>query len=150
MQIATLRLAQGMTQEVSERKAQIGQYVLTNFPAKDEVILVPLAAQHIRVYKPDPKAPPRCQAPTGVHGIGDPGILCELCPLSKWGPQNPKTGKRTPPPCKEGVHMRAYSLTHRSVVDFSFMGRSATTGTFIEQQAMSYGYAGFAVRRLPA
>ena len=143
--IPRLRLAQGMTAEVTERKAQIGQYVLTNFPAYDTVTLVPLASQKIRVYAPDPKARPQCTAPTGVHGIGNPGIVCAECPLSKWGPRDPKTGKATKPPCNEGISVRAYSVTHKSVVDFQFMGRSISTGAFIQQQAMANGYAGFAV-----
>lgn len=146
LQISQLRLAQGMTAEVAERRASIGQYVLSNFPPADEVELVPLAAQNIRTYKPDPKAPPQCQAPTGVWGIGDPGIECAKCPLSKWGPRNEKTGKATPPPCKEGVFIRAYSITHRTVVDFQFMGRNVGKGAFVQSQAMALGYNNFVIR----
>lgn len=146
MQISQLRLAQGMTAEVTERKATIGQYVLSNFPAYDEVILVPLAAQNVRTYKPDPRQPPKCYAPTGLHGIGDPGVACDTCPMAKWGPRNPVTGKGTPPPCKEGVIVRAYSVTHRSIVDFKFDGSARSKGAFIQQQAMAFGFANFAVK----
>jgi hypothetical protein len=146
MQIPTLRLAQGMTAEVVDRKANIGQYVLTNYPAIDEVILVPFAAQHVRFYKPDPKARPECQAPTGTFGIGNPGGECARCPLSKWGPRDPATGKSSRPPCMEGIAVRGYSITHRSLVDFQFNGSSIPKGQFIAQQAMAFGYAGFAVR----
>lgn len=146
LQISRLRLAQGMTQEVAERRASIGQYVLTNFPAFDEVELVPFRAQNTRQYKPDPKAPPQCAAPMGDFGFGNPGGVCAECPLSKWGPRNEKTGKATPPPCKEAVVMRAYSLTHRTVVDFTFMGRIASKGAFIQAQAMALGWANFVIR----
>lgn len=145
LQIPRLRLAQGMTPEVAERRASIGQYVLTNFPPADSVQLVPLAAQAIRQYRPDPKAPPKCYAPTGVHGIGDPGIVCADCKLSWWGPKNEKTGRSTPPPCQEGVALRAYSISHRSVVDFQFMGRRMSDGAFIQAQAMSFGYGNFVI-----
>jgi len=146
MEIPMLRLAQGMTEEVKQRKALIGQYVVKGFPAKDEVELVPLAAQDIRIYRPTPTARPQCQAPTGTHGIGNPGIECAKCPLSQWGPRDPVSKKSTPPPCKEGIFVRFYSVTHRQVVDFQFMSRAQWAGQFIQQQAMSHGYGGFAVK----
>ena len=145
LDIPRLRLAQGMTPEVGDKKAQIGQYVLTNFPAMDEVKLVPFAAQSIRFYKPDPKKPPQCQAPQGDFGFGDPGGVCAECPLSKWGVRDPKTGRASSPPCTEAISMRAYSLSHRSLVDFVFDGRRASKGAFIQQQAMTMGYAGFVI-----
>lgn len=146
MQIPQLRIAQGMTPEVTERKAQIGQFVLTNFQALDEVILVPLGAPDIREYKTDPKKPPQCFSPTGTYGIGDPGIACADCRFSKWGAKNPATGKSAPPPCKEGVLIRAYSLTHRTVVDFKFLGRAQGAGRFLQQQIVTWGEAGFAFK----
>jgi len=154
MQIPTLRLAQGMTAEVTDRKAQIGQYVLSNFPPKDDVVLVPLGAVNIRSYKPDAKRAPACHAPGPIlipgrgfmlKGIGDPGIVCEDCPLSKWGPKR-EGRSNTPPPCKEGVAVRAYSVTHRTLVDFTFMGRAQGKGTFVQSQMMAWGEGKFAIR----
>lgn len=146
LQISSLRIAQGMTAEVTDRKANIGQYVLTNFPPYDEVTIVPLGAQNIRVYKPDPKKPALCNAPTGDFGFGNPGGICTECPLSHWGPRDEVTGKSTAPPCKEGVIIRAYSITHRSLVDFQFLGAEHSKGGFIQQQAMSFGWSGFAIK----
>lgn len=146
LQISSLRLAQGMTAEVNERKASIGQFVLTNFPAYDEVTLVPLGATNIRIYKPDPKKPALCNAPTGDFGFGNPGGVCEECPLSHWGEFNPDTGKSAPPVCKDGVLVRAYSITHRSMVDFQFLGSERSKGGFIQQQAMSFGWSNFALK----
>ena len=146
LQISMLRIAQGMTQEVTDRKATIGDLVLTNFPPVQEAILVPLGATNIRTYKPDPKKPAMCNAPTGDFGFGNPGGPCDLCPLSKWGERNPDTGKSTPPPCKEGVMMRAYSITHRALVDFQFQGAEQSKGGFIQQQAMSFGWSNFAIK----
>lgn len=145
IQVSQLRVAQGMTQEVKDRQASIGQFVLSNFPAYDTVTLVPLDAQDIRQYKPDPKKPPICQAPTGTFGFGNPGGPCDLCPLSKWGEFNEVTGKSVPPPCKEGVTVRFYSITHRCMVDYIFLAGEAGKGAFIQQQAMSFGWSGFLV-----
>lgn len=155
MQIPRLRLAQGTTSEVTDRKAQIGQFVLTGFPPKDEVILVPLGAVNVRTFAPDPKKAPKCHAPGpvmlpdgsfGLHGIGEPGIVCAECPLAKWGPRDERTGKSTPPPCKEGVSLRAYSATHRTLVDFQFMGRSQGKGTFVQSQLIAWGEGEFAIK----
>lgn len=146
IQISTLRLAQGMTAEVTDRKANIGQFVLTNFPPFDDVVLVPLGATSIRIYKPDPKKPALCNAPTGDFGFGNPGGVCADCPLSHWGERNPDTGKSTPPPCKEGVMMRSYSITHKALVDFQFLGAEQSKGGFVMQQAMTYGWSNFAIK----
>ena len=146
LNIPRLRVAQGMTPEVMERSAQIGDFVLTNYPAKSEVLLVPFAAQNIRYLKPDPRQPPVCQAPTGDVGIGDPGGPCVACPYSKWGARDPRTGKSTPPPCTEAVSVRAFSLTHRTMVDFVFDGRRAGKGAFIQQQGLAFGMGQFVVK----
>lgn len=146
LQIGSLRLAQGMTAEVTERKASIGQFVLTNFPAYDEVTVVPLGAMDIRTYKPDPKKPAQCHAPTGDFGFGNPGGVCANCPLSHWGEYNEVTGKSAPPPCKEGVIVRFYSITHRCMVDFQFLAGERSKGGFIQQQAMSFGWSNFALK----
>lgn len=146
LQIPSLRLAQGMTAEVTDRKAAIGQYVLTNYPPYDKVTIVPLGATNIRIYKPDPKKPALCNAPTGDFGFGNPGGVCVDCPLSQWGERDPDTGKSIPPRCKEGVIVRAYSVTHRSLVDFQLLGAEQSKGGFIQQQAMTFGWSNFAIQ----
>ena len=146
LQIPSLRLAQGMTAEVTDRKAAIGQYVLTNYPPYDSVDIAPLGATNIRMYKPDPKKPALCNAPTGDFGFGNPGGVCVECPLSHWGERDSVTGKSTPPPCKEGVIVRAYSLTHRCLVDIQFLGAEQSKGGFVQQQAMTVGWANFAIK----
>lgn len=146
LQIGSLRIAQGMTAEVTERKASIGQFVLANFPAYDSVTLVPLGATDIRIYKPDPKAAALCHAPTGDFGFGNPGGVCAECPMAHWGDKNPVTGKSVPPPCKEGVLVRAYSATHKCMVDFQFLAAERSKGGFIQGQAMSFGWSNFAIK----
>lgn len=151
LQIGLLRIAQGMTAEVKERKAAVGQFVLTNFQAKDKVVLVPFGATEFRLLKPDPKQPVMCSAPTGDFGYGDPGGACvdefgkPLCPMAKWGEKNPITGRSTPPQCKDGVMMRAYSITHKCLVDYQFLGGERSKGSFIQQQGISFGWSNFAV-----
>ena len=146
MKIPNLRLAQGMTEEVTNREAQIGNWLLENFGPEDEVLAVPIATQNIRRYRPDPRKPAQCVAPTGVHGVGDPGIVCAQCPLSKWGARDPRTGKSAPPKCQEGVSMLAYSITHGMVIKYDFMGQNIGKGQFIQTQAVARNYGNFALR----
>lgn len=147
-----LRLAQGTTKEVQERRASIGQFVMKNFPPEDNVLLVPLATQLSRTRfaltpsgQQDFKQAPLCVAPTGIHGIGDPGIECAKCPLKEWGPRDPKTGKSSPPLCVAQLNLRAYSVTHEDIIDFQFKGRSFQTGQSIAKQGFMKGFGNFAV-----
>lgn len=152
MRVDQLRIAQAMSQEVKDKKATAGQLVLSNFMAMDEVICIPLAATPIRAYKPDARKPPVCHAPTGNFGFGNPGGVCcdengeAICPLAKWTEPKPGKTKNTPPPCKEGMMVRMYSVTHRSIVDMQFMAGDRGKAQFIQQQSMSYAYGNFAVR----
>ncbi len=41
--------------------------------------------------EPGNVTPPDCSSPDGIRGTGDPGGLCHLCPMSKYG-SNPREG----------------------------------------------------------
>ena len=41
--------------------------------------------------EPGNVTPPSCSSPDGIKGTGDPGGLCHLCPMSKYG-SNPREG----------------------------------------------------------
>ena len=41
--------------------------------------------------EPGNVTPPVCSSPDGIRGTGDPGGLCHLCPMSKYG-SNPREG----------------------------------------------------------
>lgn len=141
-----LRLAQGLTKEVADGDAKMGDFLVEGYAPVQSLDIVPFAAQKIRTYKPDRNAPPQCQAPDGDYGYGDPGGECAKCPLSHWGPRDPKTGKGTPPPCAEAIMVRAYSLTHQCLLDISFRNKEQRSGSFIAQQALTRGFGNFAVR----
>src|SRR5690348_14890417 len=103
IRVSMLRLAQGLTKEVTEQTARMGQFLVEGYAPVDSLDIVPLATQKTRSYRPDRNAPAQCVAPEGDFGYGDPGGPCAECPLSHWGPKNPQTGKGTPPPCTEAV-----------------------------------------------
>lgn len=151
IQVPQLRIAQAMTEEVKQKKAQVGQFVLTNYPARDEILLIPFDVAPVREYKPDPRGAAMCHAPTGRFGFGNPGGACvdeddnPLCPLAKWTSQGEGMPNK-PPVCKDGLVMRGYSVTHRSMIDFRFMGASKRDGNFVYQQGISFGWTAFGLK----
>lgn len=62
-----------------------------------------------------------CRSLDMVHGQGDPGILCDECPMSKW------EGRTGAPPCSETYNLAA--MTEQGEVIFlSFSRSSAKVG----------------------
>ena len=64
---------------------------LTGDRAEKKLVSIILAWKPIRAYWPGEFAgnmPPQCSSADAIFGVGDPGGVCEDCPLSKW-----KTGK---------------------------------------------------------
>lgn len=46
-------------------------------------------------YTPGSSAPPDCFSKDGVHGVGDPGVLCADCPHNQWGTGKDSQGNPT-------------------------------------------------------
>lgn len=144
-----LSLLQAGSEIVQNEQAKAGQFLLPGFAPMDTVTLIPMATQKIRQYrreKDNMKAPPDCKSPNGIQGYGDPGILCAECPLSKWGVKDPKTGKASPPPCKEGISVLAYSIEHEAILNYVFRNQAMNAGKFITTQSITRGYGNFAVK----
>lgn len=63
----------------------------------------------------------KCRSLDMYQGIGEPGILCNECPLAKWGPQN------QPPLCTETYNVAAMNELG-DLVFLSFAKSSAKVG----------------------
>lgn len=143
--VSALRIIQGMSDAVKQKKGNPGQWLLPNYPARDTVTIIPFDSQPIRRYMPDPKKPPVCVSKNGIFGIGVPGGRCEDCPLSQWGDRD-ETGKGKPPVCKDGVVVRGYVPEFRRMVDLPLMTSSARIGREMAQRSLSDGWCSFAVQ----
>ncbi len=154
LSIPNLRIAQPMSPEVAkDETAKVGDFLLENYDPCKEVQFIPIATTLIRNYKPAGSRETSCQSPDGALGYGDPGDAlraegkgCAECPMSKWGARDPKTGKGAPPPCKEGLTILGYSVTHGELVQMRFMAQNMRTAAFIEKKAVTDGYCNFCVR----
>jgi len=113
-----LRLAQGLTPEVTRGEAEMGQWVLLGNDPVDSVTVVPLVYGKGRVCKEDPKDRDSeivCTSQDGHTGVGNPGGDCARCPMAAWGPKN-KKGKSAPPQCNQHYSYGMWSETHQAII----------------------------------
>lgn len=95
IQLPYIRLAQGLTPEVTEGKARPGQWILPDGTLSETITGVVIGMRRVRAYREDQEL--LCRSLDSVMGIGDPGGPCEQCPLSQW--VQGKDGKNVPPKC---------------------------------------------------
>jgi hypothetical protein len=136
-----LSLAQGLSPEVRDRTAQVGDFLLPGFEPEQSVILVVAGHTTQRRYVPQGEQRAKCWSPDG--------IACAECPLSQWMPSE-KVGpdgrrKNTPPPCNEIDSWACFSVTHGMPVTWPLKGTAMRASRFIKTLANGYGMGAFAV-----
>lgn len=146
-----LTLAQGLSPEVRDRKAAVGDFLVPGFEPESEVILVVAGHATQRRYVPQGQQRAQCWSPDGIQGHGDPGIACAQCPLSQWSSDDTRLddrgrAKRVPPPCQEIDSWAAFSVTHGMPVTWPLKGTAAKASRFVKGLCNSYGMGAFAIR----
>jgi hypothetical protein len=169
-----ISIAQALSPEVREKRAQEGQIMVTGMAPVASAILVIAGYAPKRAYIPPGGNRAQCRSEDRVLGIGEPGTLqapeppkdeaeaytkgpdglwhlkCAACPFSQWtdsGRKDPNTGKtiNNPPPCAEVDSFLCYSITHGMPVLWNLKGSAARTGRFIKTLATGLGFGQFAV-----
>lgn len=101
--IPRLRLAQGLTQEVQDGNARPGEFLLSGAAPRSEITCTVMAIAKFRRLTDDANnGDILCRSEDGLVGVGDPGGVCEDCPLSKWVNATDGSRKNTPPKCQFG------------------------------------------------
>lgn len=120
IRIPKLRLASGLTKEVADQQARMGQWLLTGHEPENTVEVVIVGVSRFRIYALKDEGEVLCRSDDGFTGIGNPGGNCKTCPFAQWGEKNPKTNKSKAPLCNNGFSYQAFSLTHDQacIVDF--------------------------------
>ena len=151
LMVPRLRIAQGLTQEVQDAVARVGQLVLAGEMAVDEAILVPVAFARAREYRlNDADQTLSCASADAMTGTGDPGGPCKQCPMAQW---IPVAGQKNnaPPPCTMIYSYVCWSVTHQSVcsVEFRRSGSNAAKmiNTFLGSKG--FGNCGFKLTATP-
>lgn len=147
-----LRIAQGLTPEVIQGAAKMGDLVMSGAEAVQSAVLIPVMWARAReLRKPGDNSTVLCQSVDGVEGKGVPGGHCEtaqgedLCPMSKWGAPSQPGGRNTPPQCNLIYSYVCYSLTHKMLVVFELKRTGMNQAKFINTMIERNGLGRFAV-----
>lgn len=154
--VPRLVLAQGLSPEVRDRKADIGDWLLMGHEPIKEVRLVIAGHSTQRRYVPESQQRASCYSPDGLYGYGIPGtkedgshLACADCPLSKWTDtgkkdQNGRTINQRPA-CDEVDAFVAFSLTHGMPVVWPLKGTGAKAARFVKTLSNGLGMGNFAI-----
>jgi hypothetical protein len=141
-----LRLAQGLTPEVAQGDAKMGDWLLNGFePMKDVTIIPMFFARTRRMNDPNDRTRTLCASGDGVTGRGTPGGNCHTCPMAQWS-EDPRTGRRRRPPCDLQFNYGAYSVEHEQVVQVGFKGTGTGAAQSINNFVQTQGMGKFAMK----
>lgn len=141
--IPRLRLAQGLTKEVTEGSAKPGQWVISGYDPLSEVTIIPLMFARRRELV-DAEFTVHCKSDDAVTGVGDPGGECRVCPMNKWE-DGPK-GKRIPPKCSFVYSYVVYVVEYDTTAVLEFKRTSINVGKSVNTQIAKRGIGKFAVQ----
>ncbi len=139
MVMPRIKVVQAMSQEAQDNAAKVGDLfnTLTGENYGSELSFIPLLPFKQRIFISRPERRDLFEAALGrplsegdglkcrsfdmYQGQGDPGILCNECPLSKWGAKN------EPPFCSETYNVAAMNELGDLII-LSFAKSSAKVG----------------------
>lgn len=129
-----LRLAQGLTQEVSDGFAKAGDWVISGYDPETEVVVIPLLYAKFWEKKGDDDL----GVPVPYPGADSPDI--------KWR-ANPRDSSKNLPPITYPVFSYVcYSTTHDALVSVDFKKTSTNVAQFINSMINSKSLGNFAVK----
>jgi hypothetical protein len=144
-----LRLAQGLTAEVAEGQAKMGNWLLTGTePFTEGVTVIPIMFGRTRWKRKNPEdrdSPISCQSGDARTGIGDPGGDCKACPFAKWTPGG-ANGKNKPPACTLTYKYAVWVDGAEAIAEVTFQKTSETYAHLINNLVQRYGFGKFAVK----
>lgn len=141
-----LRLAQGLTQEVTDGVAQSGDWVLAGFEPEKAVVIIPVMAAKAREARDsEDNKVILCQSPDAKVGFGNPGGDCASCKLAQWRPNPRDATKNLPPACSVVYSYVAWSVTHDTLVSIDFRRSGTQVAKFLNTMINSRGLGKFAV-----
>lgn len=139
-----LRLAQGLTKEVQNGTAQIGEWVLTGYDPQEAVTVIPTAIARTRTRRnPRNNSEILCQSPDAIRGIGDPGTDCSGCQFAQW--TEDAKGNRYPPECAFTFNYLAWSVEHQALVQIQLRRSQIPVSRVLNTMIQTRGFGNFAV-----
>lgn len=142
-----LRLGQGLTPEVAEGTAKMGQWLFSGFEPLDEIVIAPIQRGKTRAKREDPKDRDSkivCTSPDAKQGHGTPGIACKVCPFSAW--KDGPNGKRQPPECVLTYRYAVWIVNHGAIGEITFQKTAEIKAMTINNLIQSFGFGRFALK----
>jgi hypothetical protein len=145
--IPKLRLAQGLTTEVTNGTAKIGDWLISGEdPMKKPVIVPVLMNKRRELRDPDENRQVICRSTDSFTGVGDPGGNCATCPMSKWTESKKKNGKNVAPACTFIYSYVVYVVDLDKVVILEFSRTSIPAGKMLNTMILQKGFGNFAAQ----
>lgn len=142
--IPRLRLAQGLTPEVMDNQAKVGEWLLTGCEPVETAAFLPMYFSRRRERRDgEDNRNILCTSQDAFLGEGNPGGNCKECPKAKW--QVTDSGGRRPPECTFFYSYLGYSITHESVVMLNFKRTGLPAGKVLNTIVARNGLARVAV-----
>lgn len=144
-----LRLGQGLTAEVAEGNAKMGNWLLTGQePFTEGVTVIPIMFGRTRWKRENPDdrdSKIACQSGDARIGIGNPGGDCKTCPFAKWTPGG-GNGKNKPPACTLTYKYAVWVDGAEAIAEITFQKTSETYAHLINNLVQRYGFGKFAIK----
>jgi hypothetical protein len=144
-----LALAQAMSPEVKEKRAEAGEFLLMGSDPVESVTLVIAGHTEQRRFVEPNASKARCWSPDGIQGYGNPGIECDGCPFSEWTESGRLDGDgkmiRLRPACDPIDSYAAFSITHGMPVLWNLKGTALKASRMVKTLANAKGMGLFAL-----
>lgn len=142
VQIPRIRLMQGLSDEVTNGHAKIGQIILTGFPPVDTLTVIPVGFQRRRELREQNTFSLLCRSTDGEVGVGYPGGSCAVCPMATWTGEG---DQRTPPACSFMYTYLVYAPEVGSLALLDFKKTTLQVGKVLNTIVMQRGLRNFSV-----
>lgn len=147
--VPRLSIAQGLSPDVRDRKAEVGDFLMMGMDPVKSVTLIVAGHTAQRRFVEQGSQRARCWSPDAIQGHGDPGIMCDGCPHSRWR----DSGKKDPqgriinlrPECDEVDSWLVFSVTHGMPAIWNLKGVSLKASKFVKTLANGMGMGAFAI-----
>jgi hypothetical protein len=142
--IPRLRLAQGLTAEVTNGEAKAGQWLVLGSSPMETTTVIPVAMTKRRELRDVEARMVVCRSVDSVTGIGDPGGDCGICPMAQWV-KNAKTGKNNAPECSFIYSYMVYVVEAKTLAVLEFTRTAITAGKMLNTMIVQGGIGTFAI-----
>jgi hypothetical protein len=143
--IPKLRIGQGLSAEVANGDAKLGDWLLTGQSPMKTCTVVPLLMTRRRELRDRDERGVICRSADSVHGVGAPGGDCSTCPMNQWTP-NKKTGKNQAPPCIFIYSYMVYVVEANELAVLEFYRTSMAAGKLLNTIILQKGLGNFAIK----